>query len=387
MNIFSIGGIIRKYCEDFYKKHNVVGQVRKTFAALGACRTEQLGGHIEKCPQCGFLRYVFRSCRDRHCPNCQNKDRALWVQKRKEEVIPGTRYFHVVFTVPACLHELAISNMAIFYDCLMRASWTTLKSFFGKNKLQGGMTAILHTWGSNLSYHPHVHCIVPGGGVDKQGKWHSLKGCKNASSYLFPVNALSQVFRANMLNLLTRALKEKGITIPQKVRKQCFDTDWNVNCRPPAKGVNQVIEYIGRYAYRVAITDSRIKDVSPDGIVKFDWKDYRSGGKHKIMAIHAVDFLYLFSLHILPHAFVRIRHYGILSPSNRDKLRSVQIQLNGTPVPKQRTKPSYLQICIDNGWEIGVCPKCGCQMTVEESIRPPDPPPKKPALLSYYPAV
>ncbi len=178
------------------------------------------------------------------------------------------------------------------------------------------------------------------------------------------------------MDLLTSALKDIGKAFPDDIRKRCMEKGWVVYSRPPAKGVNQVLEYIGRYAYRVAISNSRILDYNPDdGKVTYDWKDYRQDGKHKSMTMHATDFLHLLSLHILPPAFVRIRHYGLLSPSNREKVRKVQVQLGGTPVPKVRKKKSYMQICEEKGWEIGICPHCKCRMQTVEIIQPSRAPP------------
>ena len=373
---FEVGQIIRDWSGSFYAKHHVVPQVRKSFASMALCRTRALGGHVEVCPECGEVHVSYNSCRDRHCPKCQNKEREVWIQMRREEVLPGVKYFHVVFTVPVCLHPLAMQHQALFYSCMFRAAWNTLKAFYGGCGLQGGMTSILHTWGSNLFYHPHIHCIATGGGVDKDGVWHHLDGCKGAKSFLFPVQALSKVFRAKLLSMLTSALKGAGEVIPQHIRKQCMEKSWVVYSRPPAKGVNQVLEYIGRYAYRVAISNSRIQSYNPaDGTVAYDWKDYRQDGKHKTMNMHAVDFLHLLSLHILPPAFVRIRHYGLLSPSNRDKVRKVQVQLGGTPVPKVRRKKPYLQICEERGWEVGICPHCKCRMLTVEIVQPSRAPP------------
>ena len=372
---FEVGQIVRDWSHELYAKHKVVPQVRKSFAAMALCRTRALGGHVEVCPECGEMHVSYNSCRDRHCPKCQNKEREVWIRMRKEEILPGVKYFHVVFTVPDCLHPVAMSHQAVFYSCMFRAAWNTLKKFYDARGLQGGMTSILHTWGSNLYYHPHVHCIVTGGGVDKDGVWHPLEGCKGAKDFLFPVQALSKVFRAKFLAMLTSALKDTGEVIPQNVRKQCMDKSWVVYSRPPAKGVAQVLEYIGRYAYRVAISNSRILDYTSDGQVTYDWKDYKQNAKHKAMTMHAVDFLHLFSLHILPPAFVRIRHYGLLSPSNRDKMRKVQVQLGETPVPKERKKPSYQQICEERGWQIGICPHCKCRMQTVEVIQPLRAPP------------
>jgi len=372
-----IGQIIRDWGKEFFDSYSTVPQVRKSFSVMAMCRTRYLGGHVEVCPDCGETHVSYNSCRDRHCPKCQNKEREAWIEMRREEIIPGTKYFHMVFTIPDCFHPLAIANQALFYTCMFRAAWATLRKFFEKQGLQGGMTGILHTWGSNLFYHPHIHCIVTGGGVDRDGIWHHLKGCRGNSNFLFPVHALSKVFRAKMLAALTKELAKTGTAIPKDVRKAAMSKDWVVFSRPPAKGVNQVLEYIGRYAYRVAISNSRIKSVTPGGVVTYDWKDYRNGGKHKEMTMHAKEFLHLLSMHILPPAFVRIRHYGLLSPSNREKVRQVQIQLGGTPVPKERKKKPYMQICAEKGWNIGICPNCKCPMIIIEVIVPTRAPPAK----------
>lgn len=372
---FEVGQIIRDWSSEFYASHTVVPQVRKSFGAMAVCRTKALGGHVEACPECGEVHISYNSCRDRHCPKCQNKEREVWIEMRKDEVIPGVKYFHVVFTIPDCLHPIAISHQALFYSCMFRCAWNTLNDFFDKLGLQGGMTSILHTWGSNMYYHPHIHCIVPGGGVDKDGIWHHLKGCKGDKKFLFPVQALSKIFRAKFLEMLTSALKKENERIEKKIRKQCIDKEWCVYSCPPAKGVNHVLEYIGRYAYRVAISNSRILDYTSEGMVTYDWKDYKNGGVHKQMSMHAVDFLHLFSLHILPPAFVRIRHYGVLAPSNRNILRKVQAQLGGTPIPEERKKKSFMQICDEKGWKIGYCPHCGCKMMIVEILEPSRAPP------------
>ena len=180
---------------------------------------------------------------------------------------------------------------------------------------------------------------------------------------------MSRKFRGRFMNLLTRWLKEKGLLIPQTTRKKCFDKDWVINAKPPAKGVGQVLEYIGRYAYRVAITNSRIQDVT-DSEISYDYKMYKKGGKHGVMNMDIDAFLCLLSLHILPDHFVRIRHYGILSPCNREKLRSIQRQLNVPPVPKDRKKKSYLEICNEKGWNIGFCEECCCQRIIVSIIQP-----------------
>lgn len=373
---FDVGQIIRDWSGDFYARHKVVSQVKRSFARMAVCRTKALGGHVEACPECGEIHVSYNSCRDRHCPKCQNKEREVWIEMRKEEILPGVKYFHVVFTIPDILHPIALSHQALFYSCMFRSAWHTLREFYKAQGLQGGMTSILHTWGSNLYYHPHIHCIVTGGGVDKNGVWHHLGGCKSNKEFLFPVQALSKMYRAKFLAMLTAALKNTDELIPQHVRRKCMAKGWVVYSRPPAKGVNQVLEYIGRYAYRVAISNSRILDYTSDGMVTYDWKDYKQNGKHKKMNMKAVDFLHLFSLHILPPAFVRIRHFGMLAPSNREKIRKVQVQLGGTPVPRLRKKKPYLQICEEKGWKIGYCPHCGCKMQIIEILESSRAPPK-----------
>lgn len=369
---FDIGQIIRDHGGKFLSTHRVVTPVEKAFRHMALCRTKVLGGHVEACPQCGELKISYNSCRDRHCPKCQNKEREQWISFRREEIIPA-KYFHVVFTVPACLHPVAMAHQAIFYDCMFKAAWTTISAFAGNERLTAGMTAILHTWGSNLFYHPHIHCIVPGGGRDKSGVWHHLKGCKG-SNFLFPVAAMSPRFRGRFMALLTGRLKDNGVAIDNRTRKLCFDKDWVVYARPPAKGVSQVLEYIARYAYRVAITNARILQVT-DTEISYDYKDYRKGGKHGVMTMDIDDFLNLLSQHILPERFVRIRHYGILSPACREILRCIQQQLNVPPVPKDRKKKSYLEICKEKGWEMGVCKECNCRRIIIGII---DPAPRAP---------
>ena len=249
--LYDLGQIIRTHGEKFLNSHNVVPEVERAFMHMAQCRTSALGGHVEVCPECGDIRISYNSCRDRHCPKCQNKEREQWIERRREEIIPA-RYFHVVFTLPDCLHPAAMANQREFYDCMFKAAWATIDAFAAEKGVVSGMTAILHTWGSNLFYHPHIHCIVPGGGVDADGIWHEIHGCRG-TPFLFPVAAMSPKFRGRFMNLLTRKLKEKGVTIPQTVRKKCFDQPWVVHAKPPAKGIGLVLEYIGRYAYRVAI--------------------------------------------------------------------------------------------------------------------------------------
>ena len=290
----------------------------KTLRALSYCRTSALGGHIDACDGCGNISISYNSCRNRHCPQCQGHKKEEWIQKREQELLPCS-YYHVVFTLPEELNGLAISQPALLYKTLFEAAWATLNQF-GKNKgIQLGMIAILHTWGQNLSLHPHLHCIVPGGGINKQGKWRAkIKSDK----YLFCVKAMSVVFRAKFV----ASLRASGIK-DQYLIDQLFTKNWVVYGKRPFGGPKSVIEYLGRYTHKVAISNHRIKEVT-DHEVRFGYKDYRKEGQKKEMTLSNTEFVRRFSLHILPRRFVRIRHYGILSSSwKRGKLQDLQSDL------------------------------------------------------------
>lgn len=319
---------------------------QKTLRAIQLCRTAALGGHIDACDECGNITVSYNSCRNRHCPKCQGHKREEWIQNREADLLPCT-YYHLVFTLPEELNSLALYEPKIIYDALFGSAWQTLNQF-GKNEgLQSGMIAILHTWGQNLSLHPHLHCIVPGGGVDVNGKW---KKQLRSNKYLFPVKALSKVFRAKYV----QKLREQGIK-DQNLIESLFKKDWVVYAKRPFGGPKQVIEYLGRYTHKVAISNHRIKEVTNSSVI-FSYKDYRSGGQNKMMTLENREFIRRFSMHILPRRFVRIRHYGILSSSwKRGKLQALQKCLQvKRPEVKPKTK---LRKCP--------CCKSGTLITIE----------------------
>lgn len=291
---------------------------QKTLRALRDCRTAALGGHIDACDRCGNLSISYNSCRNRHCPKCQGHKRMEWVNERSKELLPCS-YYHVVFTLPHELHGLALHDPSLVYKCLFEATWATLHQFGKQEGSQVGMIAILHTWGQNLSLHPHLHCIIPGGVVDKNGNWkRNLK----SDRYLFSVKALSKVFRAKYVGLL----RTNGIT-DQLLLDSLFSKSWVVYAKRPFGGPKQVIEYLGRYTHKVAVSNHRIKAITSDHTA-FVYKDYRSGGIQKVMSLSNSEFVRRFSQHILPRRFVRIRHYGILSSSwKRAKLPALQLSL------------------------------------------------------------
>ena len=321
----SVAEVIRKI--DLSAQNFTVHQ-EKTLRALSYCRTSALGGHIDACDGCGNLSISYNSCRNRHCPQCQGHKKEEWIQKREAELLPCS-YYHLVFTLPEELNFLAISEPKIIYKTLFEAAWATLNQFGKTEGLQLGMIAILHTWGQNLSLHPHLHCIVPGGGIDQNEKW---KRKIRTDKYLFSVKAMSKVFRAKFV----ASLRNSGIA-DQNVTEKLFTKNWVVYAKRPFGGPKQVIEYLGRYTHKVAISNHRIKEVT-DKEVRFGYKDYRKGGEKKEMTLRNEEFIRRFSLHILPRRFVRIRHYGILSSSwKRGKLHALQSSLK-IQIPEVKPK-------------------------------------------------
>lgn len=297
----------------------------KTLRALSNCRTSALGGHIDACDGCGNLSISYNSCRNRHCPQCQGHKREEWIRKREQDLLPCT-YYHVVFTLPEELNALAIALPQVIYRILFEAAWATLNQFGNTEGIQLGMIAILHTWGQNLSLHPHLHCIVPGGGINAQGKWRRKV---RTDKYLFPVKAISKVFRAKFVALLrANSISEQNVT------EKLFTKKWVVYAKRLFGGPKQslsrlsgIIEYLGRYTHKVAISNQRIKEVT-DQQIRFEYKDYRKGGEKKEMTLTNREFIRRFSMHILPKRFVRIRPYGILSSSwKRGKLQDLQESL------------------------------------------------------------
>jgi hypothetical protein len=291
----------------------------RTLSALSKCRTSSLGGHVDGCTNCGNLRISYNSCRNRHCPKCQGNEREAWVQARQQELLPVS-YFHVVFTLPSELNGLCMLYPSMMYAALFDATWDTINTFAKDEKHLGattGMISILHTWGQQLTLHPHLHCIIPAGGLTNQGKW---KHCKTNGNYLFPVRALSKVFRAKYFHHVRKRValhnlkEEKQIILPKDVINQCFKKEWVVYAKKPFSGVSSVVEYLGRYTHKIDISNHRITNIdNSNQTITFKYKDYKENGKKKQLTLNSMEFIRRFSLHILPKRFVRIRHYGILS--------------------------------------------------------------------------
>lgn len=331
----------------------------RTLDAIRRCRTASLGGHIDQCSSCGHLRISYNSCRNRHCPKCQQVQRERWILAREADLLP-VPYFHVVFTLPQELNQLCLYEPANIYKLLFDTAWSVIRSFALDQKHLGaetGMISILHTWGQNLSLHPHLHCIVPGGGLTKAGHW---KYSRSDGGFLFPVKAMSSVFRARFVATLRSRIK--GIDKP--FYNSLFKHPWVVYAKLPFGGPKQVIEYLGRYTHKIAISNHRISAIT-DTLVTFRYKDYRDQSKTKLLTLQASEFIRRFSLHILPKAFPRIRHYGILSSRRKQKtIPLIHQQLGSSQQCQKKDSESHREkdwkiICTERlGYDPLCCPVC-----------------------------
>ncbi len=325
---YELADIVRKYKTDYLNKYKTSYQQIKILHAIENCRTSVLGGHKDVCTHCGENRMSYNSCRNRHCPKCQFTAKEKWLAKQRKNLLP-INYFHTVFTIPSQLHEIFYSNQKICYSLLFKSVKETLLTIGADEKHLGakiGFLAILHTWGQNLMYHPHIHCIVSGGGLKKSGGW---KNCKD--NFLFPVQVLSVLFQKKLLFYLKKAYLKEEIKQNDKfmnIISQLYNKKWVVYSKKPFANADKVLCYLGRYTHRVAIGNSRIKNIEND-MVSFRYKDYRAGGKQKIMKLSAIEFLRRFLMHVLPSRFVKIRSYGFLSNPCRKKLLPIcEIALN-----------------------------------------------------------
>lgn len=304
---YEVADVLRKHWPQVEHCAGVNSWQLRTLAAIMRCRTQQMGGHVDACTDCGQVRVSYNSCRNRHCPKCQGRKREQWIQAREAELLP-VPYFHVVFTLPDTLNQLALHKPKLVYDTLFEAAWATLLAFASDSKHLGarpGMVAVLHTWGQTLSLHPHLHCIVPGGGLTRHGRW---KSARSRGKYLFPVKAMSRVYRAKYV----QGLKQKMPQLDKQLVKALFGKQWVVYAKRPFSGPEHVVEYLGRYTHKIAISNHRLTAVD-EQTVSFSYRDYRQGAKQLEMRLEAMEFIRRFALHILPRGFVRIRHYGMLS--------------------------------------------------------------------------
>jgi hypothetical protein len=358
-----------------YRQHHAdllsMEQLR-AMRAIELCRTAELGGHVDECDRCGALCISYNSCRNRHCPKCQSLDKERWLEQRRRELLP-VPYFHLVFTLPEALGPLVLRNQAVLYDRLFRAASEALLELTGEPHHLGaqiGATALLHTWSQLLTYHPHVHFLVPGGGLSRDGR----RWVRARRSFFLPVRALSRLFRGKMLAAVREAFQAGELIFPGRIadlaRPQAFrrlldalyQQDWVVYCKPPFRGAEQTLEYLARYTHRVAISNERLVGCE-DGQVTFRYRDSAAGNLIRQMTVTAEEFLRRFLLHVLPNRFVRIRHYGLLSNRNRKaKLICCQQLLGaagrrGNAEPPKRTwQDLVLQL---TGTDPRRCRRCG----------------------------
>lgn len=385
-----VADVFRRYGEAYRDEHgaSMSTQQRRVMRAIEVCRTAALGGHLERCDQCGHERNCFNSCRDRHCPKCQSLARAQWIEDRQSELLEAP-YFHVVFTVPEEVAAIAYQNKEVVYGILFRATADTLTTIAADPKHLGaeiGFFAVLHTWGQNLLHHPHLHCVVPGGGLSPDGqRWVSCR-----PGFFLPVRILSRLFRRLFLESLQKAfdsgelqffsalepLHERASFARCVARAKA--SEWVVYAKRPFAGPQQVLDYVGRYTHRVAISNNRLLDIE-NGQVRFQWKDYRHGDQVKTMTLSGEEFIRRFLLHVLPSGFQRIRYYGFLANRYRQQKLDQCRRLLSMPVPDQHAVAPVEQDYRDRyedltGCSLRQCPQCqrGRMLLVAMLPRSPD---------------
>ena len=340
-------------------------QQRRAVRAIMRCRTAALGGHVQECDTCGHQEIRYNSCRDRHCPKCGSLDKARWVEARKKDVLP-VEYHHVVFTIPEELHPIFLSNPRVSYNLLFSAVAQTLSQVAANPRNLGakiGFTAVLHTWTQTLRFHPHIHAIVPGGGLSPAGdRWVSA-----APGFFLPVKILSIVFRGKLLSSLEAAWNSGELRAPREgavpiLLAPAARKNWVVYSKPPVAGADQVIEYLARYTHRIALSNDRLVALK-DGQVTFRWKDRAHGNQKKLMTLGAVEFLKRFLLHVLPSGLVRIRHYGLLANAVRrreiSRCRDL-LSLPTLPTSKEQPRSETWQETLLRltGRDVARCPRC-----------------------------
>lgn len=349
----------------------------KIMNAIESCRTANLGGHADVCDSCGHERISYNSCRNRHCPKCQGLAKEQWLRERERDLLE-VGYFHVVFTVPDSLNPIALQNQKVFYSLLFKAASETLTELARDPKYLGaeiGIISVLHTWSQNLTDHPHVHCIVPGGGLSFDGtRWVSSR-----KKFFIPVKVLSRKFRGKFLAFLREAYQDgvlkfygglkslSGKTKFHTLVDELYQKDWVVYCKRPFKSPWYVLRYLGRYTHRVAISNQRIIDLQ-NGQVTFQCRDYKDKSKTKLMTLEASEFIRRFLLHMLPSRFVKIRHYGVLSNRTRNsKLRLCQRLTSSKTreLPKLSAAELLLKL---TGIDLQVCPCCGGRMILKANF-------------------
>jgi Putative transposase/Transposase zinc-binding domain len=384
-----LADVFRRHGDAYLRDHagHLGRGERRVIGAIAACRTAALGGHVEQCDDCGARRIAYNSCRNRHCPKCQGVARAAWLDARKAELLPAP-YFHLVFTLPPAAAEIAFQNKRPVYAALMRAAAEATMTLAANPKRLGariGLLTVLHTWGQTLTHHPHVHCVVPGGGVSLDGeRWIVCK-----PGFFLPVKALARLFRRLFLAALEAAFDKGELRfygeLAPLVERRAFDkrigslrkTDWIVYAKPPFGGPEQALAYLARYTHRAAIANSRLVAAGDDDVA-FSYKDYRRQGRRRIMRLSPDEFIRRFLLHVLPDGFHRIRHYGLLARGDREErlalCRRLAAAAEHPAEPKVRACEDSPTGAIDIAFS---CPDCGGPMRRIGIVPPARPHPFK----------
>lgn len=341
--------------------------VQKVLQRLRSCRTAALGYHIYRCSDdtCSYVKYQYHSCRDRHCPGCGALKKQQWIEDRTAELLP-VKYYHVVFTLPHELNSLVMGHRQLLFKLLFDASSQTLLSFAADPKYlqaQPGIISVLHTWGQQLSFHPHIHSIVSGGGIATDGQWK--EATKNDWRFLFPVKAMSRVFKGKFLEALKMLIEAKTVvpsleTDIKGLFNLLYQKDWIVYAKAPFGGPHAVIEYLGRYTHKVAISNHRLSVINEqDDTVTFDYKDYSDDNKQKQMTISGSEFIRRFEQHILPERFTKIRTYGYLANRNRHQRINEVLQSMKLQKHKERLAvPLQVRMMEQYGIDLNECPSC-----------------------------
>jgi len=376
---FELADVINRFGAGLVKDHKISTVQAKVLNKISQCRTAELGGHEEACTDCGAVRYSYNSCGNRHCPKCQAAKQAFWIDDLVQNTLT-VKHYHIIFTVPHELNRIGLSIGRDFYTLMFSAVWHTLRSFgythFG---VESGAVCVLHTWGQNLSFHPHIHCIVPAAGYSLKGEWINIGQADG--KFLYPVHQLGQTFKGRFLDSLKRRLRKLGcLSGFNGLVQQAYGKKWVAHCEPSLASADHVVKYLGQYTHRVAITNQRILNIE-NGMVTFIAKDYRDNATKKPVTMDGVEFLRRFCMHILPQQFVKIRRYGIY---NHTVKRNLLLQFVPEEKPdidsfvKKRRQPETNQERFKRltGVDVCLCPVCkkGRMVRIKElpKIRSPD---------------
>jgi len=374
-NGIEVGDIFRQFGAAYQQEHKLPLQQLKAMSDIERCRTKALGGHVDVCEECGYERISYNSCRNRFCPKCQLLKKEKWVLAREKDLLPIS-YYHIVFTVPDDLNRLCLVNQKEMYDILFKAGSKTISDLGKDEKHIGGKVGflcVLHTWGQNLMDHPHLHCIVTGGGLSKDGtRWVTPKKTTPKKDFFVHVNIISDLFKKKFLAYLKQEYQNGKLKFVgeiesladrnkfQELIDKLYHKKWNTYCKKPFGGPEKVLRYLGRYSHRVAISNKRIVKLE-ENKVTFKWRDYRDGNKNKLMTLDTFEFIRRFLLHILPKRYFKIRYYGLLASRNiSTNLELCKRLLKvAAKIAEQVHKLSWDEMMLELfGIDVWLCPRC-----------------------------